>query len=110
MRSEIADVVDLALAVAAAFEQSGVPYFLGGSLASIERARTRRARFLVVDALGEEPPQVGMRVSPMGLGYRGFMCVRAQSTNVVKPPGTIALAAAMCSACWGPKYVDSSKY
>ena len=34
MRSEIADVVDLALAVAAAFEQSGVLYFLGGSLAS----------------------------------------------------------------------------
>jgi len=34
MRSEIADVVDLAVAVAAAFEHSGVPYFLGGSLAS----------------------------------------------------------------------------
>ncbi|MFL5367403.1 MAG: hypothetical protein ACJ79W_02300 [Myxococcales bacterium] len=34
MRSEIADVVDLALAVAAAFDRSGVPYFLGGSLAS----------------------------------------------------------------------------
>jgi hypothetical protein len=34
MPSEITDVVDLALAVAAAFERSGVPYFLGGSLAS----------------------------------------------------------------------------
>jgi len=34
MPSEIADVVDLALAVAAAFDRSGVPYFLGGSLAS----------------------------------------------------------------------------
>jgi hypothetical protein len=34
MPSEIADVIDLALAVAAAFDRSGVPYFLGGSLAS----------------------------------------------------------------------------
>jgi len=34
MPSEIRDVVDLALEVAAAFDRSGVPYFLGGSLAS----------------------------------------------------------------------------
>jgi len=34
MPSEITDVVDLALEVAAAFDRSGVRYFLGGSLAS----------------------------------------------------------------------------